>query len=231
MNKERILIIDDETAIRRFLRISLEAEGCTVLEASSGEHGLALAASGRPELIILDLGLPDLDGLTVLKRLREWSTVPVIILTVEDSETEKVELLDAEADDYVTKPFGIPELLARIRVALRHKHPLEENAVFRSGRLEIDFSARTVRVDGKTVKLTSTEYEILRLLARYAGKMVTQHQLLKEIWGPHSVEQTQYLRVYIGQLRKKLEKDPSRPELILTEPGVGYRLSTLEDGG
>jgi two-component system KDP operon response regulator KdpE len=184
-----------------------------------------MAATSRPEVIILDLGLPDVDGLAVLKRLREWSQVPVIVLTVKDAETDKVALLDAGADDYVTKPFSVPELLARIRVALRRRLPQDAKPLFTSGPLEVDMASRTVRVLGESVRLTATEYEILCLLIRHAGKVVTQRQILKEIWGPHAVEQTQYLRVYIGQLRKKIETDPSRPRLILTEPAVGYRLA------
>jgi two-component system KDP operon response regulator KdpE len=224
MSGTRILVLDDEASIRRLLKISLESEGYTLLEASAGKEGLVTASTQRPDLIILDLGLPDIDGLTVLKRLREWSTIPVIVLTVKDSDIDKVTLLDAGADDYLTKPFSVPELLARIRAALRHTRPSDMEAVFHSGHLEVDLSSRRVSLAGKPVRLTATEYDILRLLVRYAGKVVTQGHLLKEIWGPHSSEQTQYLRVYIGQLRKKLERDPSRPELILTEPGVGYRL-------
>ncbi len=228
MTGVRILVIDDEKAIRRLLNISLEAEGYTLLEASDGKEGLVIASTQRPDLIILDLGLPDLDGIMVLKRLREWSTIPVIILTVKDSDIDKVTLLDAGADDYLTKPFSVPELLARIRAALRHTQPSEMQAFFRSGELEVDLSSRTVSKSGRPIKLTETEYNILRLLIRHAGKVVTQGHLLKEIWGPHALEQTQYLRVYVGQLRKKLETDPSRPELILTEPGVGYRLIVIE---
>jgi two-component system, OmpR family, KDP operon response regulator KdpE len=228
MNSVRILVIDDEAAIRRFLKIILEADGYTFLEASSGQEGLVVAATNRPDLIVLDLGLPDLDGLVVLKRLREWSTLPVIVLTVKDSDTDKVALLDAGADDYLTKPFSTPEFQARIRVALRHTQPTLTEPIFLSGYLEVDLSDREVRVAGQVVKLTATEYEILRILILHAGRVVTQRQLLKEIWGPSAVEQTQYLRVYIGQLRKKLERDASRPELIVTEPGVGYRLRIVE---
>ena len=225
MNPAKILVIDDEAAIRRFLKISLEADGFAYLEAGNGHEGLALAASHRPDLIVLDLGLPDLDGLTILKRIREWSGVPVIILTVKDAERDKVSLLDAGADDYLTKPFSVPELIARIRVALRHAQPQDADAVFRSGTLEIDLTKRTVTRDGALVKLTATEYALLRLLVKSPGRVLTQTQLLREVWGPGSIEQTQYLRVFIGHLRKKLEVDPSRPRLILTEPGVGYRLS------
>ncbi len=227
MSQGKILVIDDEAPIRRFLKISLEAEGYDYLEAESGQAGLTMAASHRPDLIILDLGLPDFDGLTILKRVREWSGTPIIILTVKDAESEKVTLLDAGADDYLTKPFSVPELIARIRVALRHAQPQDPDVVHRFGNLEVDLSKRTVTRDGSAVKLTATEYAILRILVKHSGRVVTQSHLLREIWGAHAVEQTQYLRVYIGQLRKKLEDDPSRPKLILTEPAVGYRLSVV----
>ena len=226
MTAPRILVIDDEAPIRRFLKISLEAEGFAYLEAASGQEGLALAASQRPDLIILDLGLPDLDGMTILKRVREWSALPVIILTVKNSETDKVALLDSGADDYLTKPFSVPELLARIRVALRHAQPQDADAVIRNGDVVIDLATRSVTRQGSPVKLTATEYALLRLLAKNAGRVVTQPYLLKEVWGPHAAEQSQYLRVFIAQLRKKLEKDPSRPQIILTEPAVGYRFVT-----
>jgi two-component system, OmpR family, KDP operon response regulator KdpE len=228
MSGSRILVIDDELAIRRFLKISLEAEGYAFFEADSGQSGLVAAATQRPDLVILDLGLPDMDGSVVLNRLREWSSVPVIVLTVKDAENEKVALLDAGADDYLTKPFGVPELLARLRLALRHKQSSDSEPVLRTGDLQIDFTDRTVLVRGETVRLTATEYELLRILAQHAGKVVTQRQLLKDIWGPQAQEQSQYLRVYIAQLRKKLERNPSRPDLILTEPGIGYRLRLIE---
>ena len=225
MNRHKILMVDDEAAIRKFLRVSLEAEGYSVAEAASGKEGLLQAATQRPDLVVLDLGLSDMDGLEMLKTLREWSTVPVLVLTVRDSERDKVALLDAGADDYLTKPFGIPELLARLRVALRHRVPSSGlEPVFRSGPLEIDFSARQVKMRGQEVRLSATEYGILCLLARHAGKVVLHRQILKEIWGPNSVEHTQYLRVYVGHLRKKLEGTDSKTSLILTEPGVGYRL-------
>jgi two-component system, OmpR family, KDP operon response regulator KdpE len=229
MTGVRILVIDDELAIRRFLKISLEAEGHTYIEAGTGQDGLVAAATQRPELIILDLGLPDMDGSVVLKRLREWSPVPVIVLTVNDSETDKVALLDAGADDYLTKPFGVPELLARLRVALRHKQSAVAEPVLRTADLQIDFTDRTVSIRGELVRLTATEYELLRILAQHAGKVVTQRQLLRGIWGPQAVDQSQYLRVYIAQLRKKLERDPSSPDLIITEPGVGYRLRLADE--
>ncbi len=223
-HKPTVLVVDDEVQIRRLLRVTLEANGYRVLEAATGNDGIVEAAQRRPDVVVLDLGLPDLDGLMVLKRLREWSRVPVIILTVREADDEKVAALDAGADDYVTKPFSTPELLARLRVALRHTQPLSDNAVFRTGDVEVDLASRRVTVRGKEVKLTPTEYAFLRLLIRNAGRVVTQRQILTEVWGPKAVEQTHYLRVYAAHLREKLELDPARPELIQTEPGVGYRL-------
>lgn len=225
--KPAVLVIDDEIQIRRLLRVTLEANGYRVLEAVTGGDGIVESAQRKPDAVLLDLGLPDLDGLTVLKRLREWSHVPVLILTVRDAEDEKVAALDSGADDYVTKPFSTAELLARLRVALRHAQPLPENAVFQSGDLEVDLASRRIAVRGKEVKLTPTEYSFLRLLVRNAGRVVTQRQILTEVWGPNTVEQTHYLRVYAAHLREKLEADPARPELILTEPGIGYRLTAL----
>jgi two-component system KDP operon response regulator KdpE len=224
-HKPTVLVVDDEVQIRRLLRVTLEANGYRVLEAATGNDGIVEAAQRRPDVVVLDLGLPDLDGLMVLKRLREWSRVPVIILTVREADDEKVAALDAGADDYVTKPFSTPELLARLRVALRHTQPLPDNAVFRNGDIEVDLASRRVTVRGKEVKLTPTEYAFLRLLIRNAGRVVTQRQILIEVWGPKAVEQTHYLRVYAAHLREKLELDPARPELIQTEPGVGYRLA------
>jgi len=224
-HKPTVLVIDDEVQIRRLLRVTLEANGYRVLEAATGNEGIVEAAQRRPDAVVLDLGLPDLDGLTVLTRLREWSRVPVLILTVRDADDEKVAALDSGADDYVTKPFSTAELLARLRVALRHAQPLPENAVFRSSDLEVDLSSRRITVRGKEVKLTPIEYSFLRLLVRNAGRVVTQRQILTEVWGPNAIEQTHYLRVYAAHLREKLESDPTRPELILTEPGVGYRLT------
>ncbi len=222
----KILVIDDELAIRRFLQITLKAQGYEVVEAISGSEGLQMATSAHPDLVILDLGLGDLDGLTVLKRLREWSQVPVIILTVRNSDADKVTLLDAGANDYLTKPFSVAELQARIRAALRQTKSAVEEPVFRSGPLEVDFTSHLVKRDGKEVRLTATEYELLKLLVSNAGRLVTQRQLLKEIWGISAIEHAHYLRVYVGQLRKKLEADPSRPEFIITEPGMGYRFKT-----
>lgn len=228
MSKGKVLIIDDEPAIRRFLRIGLEAEGFEVIDAESGKAGMAMAATHQPSLVILDLGLPDTDGAQMLAQLRQWSSVPVIILTVRDAESEKVRLLDAGADDYLTKPFSVPELLARVRVALRHNLAAEGAPVVRNGFLEIDFVERNVTCKGKPVKLTVLEFNLLALLVRHAGKLMTQRQLLKEVWGPAAQGNSQYLRVYVGQLRKKLEPDPTRPILLLTEPGVGYRMAILD---
>lgn len=225
-SKPTVLVIDDEVQIRRLLRVTLEANGYRVLESATGGDGIVEAAQRKPDAVVLDLGLPDLDGLTVLKRLREWSHVPVLILTVRDADDEKVIALDSGADDYVTKPFSTAELLARLRVALRHAQPLPENAVFRAGDLEVDLASRRVALRGNEVKLTPTEYAFLRLLVRNAGRVMTQRQILTEVWGPKAVDQTHYLRVYAAHLREKLERDPARPELLLTEPGVGYRLLT-----
>ncbi len=220
-----VLIIDDEVQIRRLLRVTLEAAGYRVLEAANGEDGLAEAAQRNPDVIILDLGLPAMDGLTVLKRLREWSRAPVLVLSVQEGEGDKVAALDNGADDYMTKPFSTAELLARLRVVRRHAQPESDNAVFHSGALEMDLAARIVRIKGREIKMTPTEYSFLRLLARHAGKVVTHRQILKEVWGPAYGEQTHYLRVYVAHLRDKIETDPARPELLLTESGVGYRLA------
>ncbi|MBU6402628.1 MAG: response regulator [Verrucomicrobia bacterium] len=222
------LVIDDEPQMRRLLRVTLEADGYRVLDAATGQDGLVQAAQRRPDVILLDLGLPDLEGVSVLKRLREWSRAPVLVLTVRDREADKIAALDNGADDYVTKPFSTGELLARLRVALRHAQPTSDTTVFRSGSIEVDLTARLVTVDGKEVRLTATEYSLLRLLVRHAGKVLTHRQLLREVWGETYVGQTHYLRVYVGHLREKLEADPARPELLITEPGVGYRLIVRE---
>jgi two-component system KDP operon response regulator KdpE len=219
-----VLIIDDEVQIRRLLRVTLEANGYRVFEAATGQEGLVEAAQRRPDAIVLDLGLPDMDGAAVLKRLREWSQAPVLVLSVREEEDDKVAALDNGADDYMTKPFSTVELLARLRVARRHAQPIADNSVFRTGRLEVDLAGRTVTVKGQEVKMTPTEYSLLRLLVRNAGKVVTHRQILKEVWGPNYAEQTHYLRVYMAHLRDKIEADPSRPELLVTEAGVGYRL-------
>jgi two-component system KDP operon response regulator KdpE len=222
--KPTALVIDDEIQIRRLLRVCLESNGYRVLEAATGQEGINEAAQRPPDVILLDLGLPDMDGVTVLTRLREWSRVPVVVLSVRDREEDKVAALDSGADDYVTKPFSTAELLARLRVAQRHALPATESPLFHTGDVEVDLTARLVKVRGKEVRLTATEYSLLRLFIQHAGKVLTHRQILKEVWGPSYVEQTHYLRVYIAHLREKLETDPAKPKLIATEPGVGYRL-------
>ena len=226
--KPTALVVDDESQIRRLLRVCLESNGYRVVEAATGQEGISQAAQRTPDLVILDLGLPDMEGVAVLKRLREWSRVPVVVLSVREREEDKIAALDNGADDYITKPFGTGELLARLRVAQRHATPTPENTVFRSGRLEVDLAARVVKVAGLEIKLTATEYALLRLFVQHAGKVLTHQQILREVWGPNYVEQTHYLRVYIAHLRDKLETTPSQPELFLTEPGVGYRLVVKE---
>ena len=217
------LIIDDEIQIRRLLRVVLEGENYQVHEAETGQQGLMEIASRRPGIILLDLGLPDLDGLEVLSRLREWSEAPLIVLSVRDDEQGKVAALDAGAEDYVTKPFSTPELLARLRAAQRKTRPEEETSVFKSGDLIVDLTARVVTRAGHEIKLTATEYALLRLFVRHAGRVLTHRQILREIWGPKSEEHRQYLRVYVTHLRQKIEADSTRPRLIKTEPGIGYR--------
>jgi two-component system KDP operon response regulator KdpE len=226
--KPTALVIDDERQLRRLLRVCLEANGYRVAEAASGQEGITQAAQHPPDVVVLDLGLPDMEGVAVLKRLREWSRVPVVVLSVRDREEDKIAALDNGADDYVTKPFSSGELLARLRVAQRHAAPNAEPSVFRSGPLEVDLAARRVTTKGKAVKLTATEYSLLRLFVQHAGKVLTHRQILREVWGPNYVEQTHYLRVYMAHLREKLEAEPSRPTLLITEPGVGYRLVEKE---
>ncbi|MBZ0318091.1 MAG: response regulator [Anaerolineae bacterium] len=223
----QILIVDDEPQIRRFLRISLEANGYRIHEAATGHDAILKSAQLRPDLIILDMGLPDLDGLEVLRHLREWTKTPVIILSVRDSDQDKVDALDAGADDYLTKPFSTDELMARIRTAQRHAQPQQDEIIFTSGRLKVDLSRRVVTVDGEPIKLTRTEYALLRLLIQHAGRVLTHQQILREVWGPEYVHETHYLRVYFAQLRQKIEENPALPEIIITEPGVGYRLVRL----
>ncbi len=220
----KILVIDDEKSIRKLLEISLNAEGYEVIPAKTGKEGLLEAANHNPDVVILDLGLPDMQGLDVLKKLKDRTSTPVIILTVKDADAEKVALLDAGADDYLTKPFSVDELTARIRVALRHSVNLQEEPVFTRGKLTIDFNSRTVKAGAEQVHLTAKEFDLLKSLVRNAGKIVTQKQLLKEVWGPSAEDQSHYLRIYFGQLRKKLEKY-SISNIIITEPGVGYRLN------
>ena len=219
-----VLVIDDELSIRRFLRISLETAHYRVYEAENGAEALAKAAQVRPEVIILDMNLPDMEGVEVLRRLREWTHVPVIILSVRDADRDKVAALDAGADDYLTKPFSTDELLARLRVARRHAQPAPAEPVLTFGDVQIDLARRLVTRGGEPVKLTPTEYALLRLLVQHAGRVLTHRQILKEVWGPQYVDETHYLRVYFAQLRQKLEANPALPRLIVTEPGVGYRL-------
>ena len=219
-----VLVIDDEIQIRRLLRLTLEGAGYKVFDAATGQDGLTEAAHRRPDVVILDLGLPDMDGLEVLKRLREWSRVPVLVLSVRDGEEDVISALDCGADDYMTKPFSAGELLARLRTAQRHSLKGEEAKIFRSNQLEVDLVARIVKVNGTEVRLSATEYSLLRLFVQHAGKVLTHRQIMREVWGPNAVEQTHYLRVYMTHLREKLEPDASQPKLFLTEPGVGYRL-------
>ncbi|HEX7470102.1 MAG TPA: response regulator [Verrucomicrobiae bacterium] len=218
------LVIDDEPQIRRLLRVTLEANGYQVFDAATGADGIVQAAQRRPEVVLLDLGLPDLDGVTVLKRLREWSKVPVIILSVRDRESDKIAALDAGANDYVTKPFSPGELLARLRAAMRQVQPQGADAIFRNGDLEVDLAARVVRLKGKEVKLTATEYSLLRLFVTHVGKVLTHRQILREVWGANYETQSHYLRVYMAHLREKLEVNPAEPEMFITDSGVGYRL-------
>jgi two-component system KDP operon response regulator KdpE len=223
-----VLMIEDELSIRRFLKPSLQSHGFKILEAVTGEEGLSLVSSHNPDIILLDLGLPDMDGLEVVKRLREWTTTPIIVITARDKEKDKIAGLDAGADDYLTKPFDVGELLARIRVAMRHAQRVKsggkEEPVFETPNFKVDLAARVVTVRGKEVHLTPNEYDLLAFLIRHAGKVVTQKQILQEVWGPASGDQVQYLRIYVYQLRQKIEADPDRPKYILTESGVGYRL-------
>jgi two-component system KDP operon response regulator KdpE len=211
------------------LRVTLEANGYQVFDAATAQEGIVQAAQQRPDVILLDLGLPDMDGVTALKRLREWSRVPVVILSVRDRDPDKIAALDAGADDFVTKPFSPAELLARLRVALRHAQPEAGQQVFRAGQLLVNLVDRQVSRAGKDVSLTVTEYNLLRLLVRHAGKVLTHGFLLREIWGPNAETQTHYLRVYMARLREKLEADPGQPSILLTEPGVGYRLVEGQD--
>jgi two-component system KDP operon response regulator KdpE len=220
-----ILVIDDEPQILRAMRTILAAKGFRVTTASRGEEGLALAAAQPPDVVILDLSLPDIDGIEVCARLREWSQVPVIVLSVRDAERDKVAALDRGADDYLTKPFGIEELLARIRVALRHSAQLQsgKESVVYSGSLAIDLANHVVTRDGIELKLTATEFKLLAYLAANAGRVLTHQAILRHVWGPADIDHTEYLRVYLRQLRKKIETDPEQPEILITEPGIGYR--------
>jgi len=225
--RHNVVVVEDDPQIRRFLRTVLPAEGFDVHEAETGERGLVEAATRKPDLVILDLGLPDLDGVEVVRRLREWSTVPVIILSARAHEHVKVAALDAGADDYLTKPFGAGELLARLRVALRHAASRGQpgEPTFRVGDLEVDLAARRVHLEGAEAHLTPIEYRLLAVLVRHAGLVVTHRQLLRDVWGPAYVEHTHTLRVHMASLRRKIEREPARPRYLLTELGVGYRLA------
>lgn len=227
MPPARILLIEDDVPIRKFLRAGLPTELYALEEAESGEQGIRSAATGPPDVILLDLGLPDLDGLEVLKRIREWSSVPVIVLSARGQERDKVVALDAGADDYLTKPFGIEELLARIRVALRHRPTADSppQLVLQCEDLKLDQATRRVFRGPREIHLTPIEYRLLGLLMRNAGKVLTHRQILKEVWGPHDVHETHYLRVFMATLRRKIEDDPARPRFLLTETGVGYRFA------
>jgi two-component system KDP operon response regulator KdpE len=220
----RVLVVDDERAIRRFLRASLTAQGYTVYEASTGREALSAVLEDRPDLIILDLGLPDPDGLEVTRQLREWTRIPIIVLSVREGEATKVAALDAGADDYLTKPFGIAELMARMRVALRHATQPGGEPIFEVGDLRMDLARRLVTISGEDVALTPTEYDLLRLLVQHAGKVLTHRQLLRQVWGNAYETEIHLLQVNVSNLRRKIEPDPSRPSYILTEIGVGYRL-------
>jgi two-component system, OmpR family, KDP operon response regulator KdpE len=223
----RILLIEDDAHIRRFLRATLVTQGYGLLEVETGEEGLALAAAQVPDLILLDLGLPDMDGKEVIRRLREWSEVPIIVLTARGQEREKVASLDAGADDYLTKPFGVGELLARIRAAMRRvrmPEPGRVEQVLSLGNVIVDLERRKVTRESEEINLTPIEFKLLSVLIRHRGKVVTHRQLLKEVWGPSYVEQNPYLRIVILNLRRKLEENPTRPHYLITEPGVGYRL-------
>ena len=222
----RVLVIDDEPQIRKLLKVSLGAHGYDVHESMSGMDSVVQAADIKPDLVILDLGLPDIDGKEVVRRLREWSDVPILILTARDQEKEKIDALDAGADDYITKPFSMGELLARMRVSVRRSAHVGEDPVIQCGDLSIDLAQRRVTVDAQEIKLTPTEYDIIKILAQNAGKVLTHRQLLKAVWGDTYSDDTHYIRVYIGQLRRKIEPNPTQPRYIVTESGVGYRLMT-----
>ena len=224
-SEAHILVVDDDRAIRRFLRTSLTAHGYVVSEAESGQQALQDVVTHRPDVIILDLGLHDIEGVEVTRQLREWSQIPIIILSVREHEEDKIAALDAGADDYLTKPFGVGELMARLRVALRHVvSQVDDSAEFESGDLKVNLARRVVKVKDDEIQLTPTEYALLSVLIKYAGKVLTHHQLLREVWGPGYDHEKHLLRVNISNLRSKLEVEPARPQYILTEPGVGYRL-------
>jgi two-component system KDP operon response regulator KdpE len=222
----RVLVVDDERSIRRFLKASLGSQ-FVVLEAASGEEALKMVAIEHPDVVILDLGLPDMDGVDVTRRLREWSPVPIIIVSVREQEKDKIAALDAGADDYLTKPFGVGELMARLRVALRRTTQIDNEPVFSTGNLVVDLNQREIRVNEQPIALTPTEYDLLRTLIKHAGKVLTHDQLLRAVWGTAYESETHMLQVNISNLRRKIEPDPSRPSYIVTEPGVGYRLKII----
>ena len=231
-DKGLVLLIEDEPQMRRFLRITLQGSGYRLIEAIAGEEGLTQAATRNPDVVLLDLGLPDVDGIEVTKRLREWTQIPIIVLSAREQEEDKIKALDAGADDYLTKPFGAGELLARIRVALRHatlQQTGSEESAFVLDDLKVDLVKRQVFLAEKEVHLTPIEYRLLTTLIRHAGKVITHNQLMKEVWGPAYVNQSHYLRIYMAQLRHKLEADPARPRFFINEPGVGYRLKVEID--
>lgn len=222
-----IIVIEDDPSIRRFLRTGLSTHGFSVFEAETGKQGIVEAGVRKPDLVILDLGLPDIDGVEVIKAIRAWSTLPIVILSARSNEQHKIDALDAGADDYLTKPFGFGELLARIRVALRHALRSQEqpqDGVFATANLKVDLNNRVVSVDGREIHLTPIQYRLLAVLVKHAGKVLTHQQILKEVWGPSYQENAHYLRIYMSQLRQKLEADPTQPKFLLTESGVGYRL-------
>jgi len=226
--RKLVLVIEDEVQIRRLLHVCLERNGYDVVEAASGEGGIDAAIQHQPAIVLLDLGLPDIDGVAVLKRLREWSQVPVVVVSVRNREDDKIGALDSGANDYITKPFSTGELLARLRVVQRYALPRADPQVFTTGDLSVDLASRTVKLKGQSVKLTATEYSLLTLFVQHAGRVLTHGQLLREVWGSLEVDKTGPLRVYIGYLREKLEPNPAKPQLLVTEPGVGYRL-VLQD--
>ncbi len=221
---EKILVVDDEESIRQFLCVTLASQGYEVIEAASGKEALSGINFQHPDLVILDLVLPDVDGVEITRRLRQWTEIPILILSVRGSERDKIAALDAGADDYLTKPFGIGELLARIRVAWRHKSPSSEESVFVNGVLTVDISNRIITVSGQQVQLTPTEYDILREMVEHVGKVLTHRQILQKVWGEQYGNELHMLHVNISNLRRKIEPDPARPHYIITEPGVGYRL-------
>ncbi|MDH7795077.1 MULTISPECIES: response regulator [unclassified Beijerinckia] len=230
MTAPRVLVIEDDPAIRRFLKIAISSIGFVMEEADRGRVGLERAATSAPDVVVVDLGLPDMDGKAVVTAIREWSKVPILVLSVRDSEGEKIAALDAGADDYVTKPFATGELLARLRALLRSRRPVEtERSVITSGTLTIDLANRLVLVDGVEAKLTRKQFDVLALLARHHGRLVTHRQLLTTVWGPAHVEDAHYLRVAVGQIRERIGDDAADPQFIMTEPGVGYRLHAPAD--